>query len=248
MSLQGGAFLCVWNDHDPDQAAEYEAWHTFEHVPERVCAPGFVAGRRYAAYERAESRYFTLYEIESFDALETPQYHDLQDNPTPWSRRMRVAFRNFLRIPCETVATKGKGCAGAIGVLVFDTPKGTRVYDEPLSLFLDAKLAAHEITSYHIGKASHIPAYNVFGMSAAGNDEEETWVLMIEGLFVPGIDAALEEISARLANWFERVTMTRIESSRFLFRVHSLELTGNLLHRNGDIGVDLESFSNLQTD
>lgn len=247
MSLQGGAFLCVWNDHDPDQAAEYEAWHTFEHVPERVCAPGFVAGRRYAAYDRPESRYFTLYEVESLDALETPQYRDLQDNPTQWSRRMRVAFRNFLRIPCETVATKGNGCAGAIGALVFGASEGAIADGEPLRLFLDAKLATHEITSYHIGKASHIPAYDVFGMPA-GNKDDEIWVTLIEGLSVQGMDAVLEEISTKLPDWLDRVSITRIESSHFLFRIHCSELTDSLLHRRGNTGLDLESFSNLQAD
>ena len=43
----GAAFLALWNGIDrPEARAEYEAWHAFEHVPERVGLPGFEYGRR----------------------------------------------------------------------------------------------------------------------------------------------------------------------------------------------------------
>jgi hypothetical protein len=60
MPLRGSGFLALWNDFDPAREAEYECWHTFEHVPERVGIPGFLSGRRYRAAERSESQYFTL--------------------------------------------------------------------------------------------------------------------------------------------------------------------------------------------
>ena len=59
MSLMGSACLAIWNDVEPAREAEYELWHTREHVPERCGVPGILAGRRYVAAESAHHRYFT---------------------------------------------------------------------------------------------------------------------------------------------------------------------------------------------
>jgi hypothetical protein len=85
LPLRGSGFLALWNDFDPAREAEYECWHTFEHVPERVGIPGFLSGRRYRAAERSESQYFTLYELESLAALGGPDYVEVVDHPTAWS-------------------------------------------------------------------------------------------------------------------------------------------------------------------
>lgn len=231
MSLQGAAFLCIWNDHDPDQATEYEAWHTFEHVPERVCVPGFLSGRRYAGYDRAESRYFTLYDIASLEVLDTPQYRDLQDNPTPWSREMRRAFRNFLRIPCLTLASEGEGCAGAIGTLVFKAERGADDAVAALKTSLQVMLGEHALTAYHLGRAPVIPAYAVFGTPAAQDEAAETYVLMVEGLLTTGTDFALSVIATILPKIFARPVVMKHESSGFLFKVQESELVGSPLKR-----------------
>src|SRR3712207_7700170 len=97
MPLKGSAFLALWNDIEPRRQAEYDAWHTFEHVPERVGIPDFVAGRRYVAAERLEQRYFTLYELGSLEALTGPSYVEVVEHPTDWSLSMRPSFRNVVR-------------------------------------------------------------------------------------------------------------------------------------------------------
>lgn len=230
MSLQGKAFLCVWNDHDPDQAAEYEAWHTFEHVPERVCVPGFIAGRRYADYDRPASRYLTLYDLDSLGVLDTAYYQDLQDNPTPWSRKMRGAFRNFLRIPCEIVVTRGEGCGGALGVLAFKAFKDKAHCIDAVSQYLATELANHNISSYHVGRASNIPAYNVFDMPAVSSDEHETYVVMAEGLSTHDTDAVLAGLS-NILRTFGQAQIVKNESSRLLFGIRQVELPDNFQYR-----------------
>lgn len=100
------AFLALWNDIDASRDADYERWHSLEHVPERVWTPGFIAGTRYVATRADQARYFTLYDLETLAALTSAAYQDLVDHPTPWSASMRPAFANFLRKPCgETVAS-----------------------------------------------------------------------------------------------------------------------------------------------
>ncbi|MEK7837136.1 MAG: hypothetical protein AAB328_04045, partial [candidate division NC10 bacterium] len=63
MALRGGAVLAIWNDIAPGGDAEFNHWHTREHVPERVGIAGFLRGRRYEALA-GSPRYFTLYEAE----------------------------------------------------------------------------------------------------------------------------------------------------------------------------------------
>ncbi len=111
------AFLALWNDLAPGREAEYEEWHAREHVPERVAAPGFRAGRRYRDPAHPTHRWFTLYELEGLDSLETPEYRDLLANPTPWSASMRPDFRHFLRAPCVQAARAGHGMGAALAVL-----------------------------------------------------------------------------------------------------------------------------------
>lgn len=231
MSLRGEAFLCIWNDHDPEQTAEYEAWHTFEHVPKRVCVPGFLAGRRYADYERDEGRYFTLYDITSLEVLNTPAYRDLQENPTPWSCKMRRAFRNFQRIPCLTLASEGNGCAGAIGSVVFAASRGQTLAIGNLKQRLGSMLSTHEITAYHLGVASSIPAYTVFGISEIQDNTKESFVVIIEGVQKKQTQAAIMKIALLIQEDFKQSAVERCETYDLLFQIQVEELDKSTLRR-----------------
>jgi hypothetical protein len=129
-----GAFLALWNDIERGREPEYDEWHTREHVPERVAAPGFRTGLRYVNRDHAVHRYFTLYEVEDMAAFHTAEYRDLLQNPTPWSASMRPSFRNFLRATCKARMRTGHGRGGVLAVL--------RVTESPDTAPLLATLAA----------------------------------------------------------------------------------------------------------
>src|SRR6185312_4574290 len=95
--LSSEAVLALWNGVDAGRVEEYDIWHTREHVPERLGVPGMLSARRYERIEGALPQFFTLYGLESLDALTSQAYRRLLDNPTEWSRRMRPAFRGFMR-------------------------------------------------------------------------------------------------------------------------------------------------------
>ena len=46
MALLGKGALANWHDVPDDAHADFNAWHTHEHIPERVGVPGFLRGRR----------------------------------------------------------------------------------------------------------------------------------------------------------------------------------------------------------
>ncbi|MCG7363273.1 hypothetical protein MHZ93_18600 [Roseomonas sp. ACRSG] len=112
-----GAFLALWNDIEHGREPEYDDWHTREHVPERVSAPGFRTGLRYVDRCHPLHRYFTLYEVDDMAAFHTAEYRDLLQNPTPWSASMRPSFRNFLRVTCAARLRFGYGRGGVLAVL-----------------------------------------------------------------------------------------------------------------------------------
>jgi hypothetical protein len=95
-------------DIDPSvDEDEFNRWYFEEHISERLACPGFISARRFVAVH-GQPRYLALYEIDSPDALATPEYQELArspatgnsvDRPTGSSRTftMLQAFRNPTR-------------------------------------------------------------------------------------------------------------------------------------------------------
>jgi hypothetical protein len=116
LDLTGEAVLALWNDVEASRKREYDAWHTREHVPERIAVPGMLGARRYVRTRGRLPEYLTLYALETTEVLRSEPYRTLLDNPTPWSRAMRPSLRSFLRIPCQRRMSEGGGlgCAAAV--------------------------------------------------------------------------------------------------------------------------------------
>lgn len=151
-----GAVLALWNDIDPSRIDEYERWHALEHVPERVWVPGFIAATRYMADGSGQPRFFTLYELQSLECLDSAAYRALVHEPTPWSASMRSAFTNFQRVTCPLVVDAGAViAAGMLAVRgVWDTlaPPGGAA----LQALAAALLSSGDVTRVQIGEA--VPA------------------------------------------------------------------------------------------
>jgi hypothetical protein len=114
------AFLALWNGIQAGLQAEYEAWHSTEHMPERLGTPGFLGARRYRAADGDD--YFTIYEMETLAALDSPAYAALMHAPTAWSLRMRQPLTEFRRLPCRTLAAQRFGQGGAVATLRVAAP------------------------------------------------------------------------------------------------------------------------------
>jgi hypothetical protein len=193
MPLKGSAFLALWNDIEPQRRTEYDAWHTFEHVPERVGIPGFIRGRRYVARERSEQRYFTLYELGGLEALEGVDYVDVVERPTDWSASMRPSFRNVIRHPCTTVVSLGQGVSGSISTLRFGIAStGQKVDVDTARAVLGPLLETAQITAAHFGQEvakAPLPSMERLGWGQATENTMQH-VLMIEGLDRQELEAA----------------------------------------------------------
>jgi len=116
MPLAGSAVLAIRNDIAPGGDAEFDHWHTTEHIPERVSVPGFLRGRRYNAIA-GNPTYFTLYETDTVAVLQSPAYLARLNAPTPWTAKCIQLFRNNRRTACRTTVSLGAGMGGVLATL-----------------------------------------------------------------------------------------------------------------------------------
>ena len=155
MALKGLAFMIMWHDIAAPADAEYNKWHTRQHMPERLDHPGFLRSRRGINRGLDNQIYFTCYEGETLEAFVSPDYSRSLNNPTDWTRQVAPHFRNFLRMACQVLRTGGRGAGGGLVTSRFDLPDGV---DEAaavakLAPALDALEDDARVTAVHVAGA-----------------------------------------------------------------------------------------------
>jgi hypothetical protein len=157
MALKGRAFLAIWHDIAEAGEAEYNVWHTRQHMPERLGVPGFLRGRRYADPNLDRHRYFTLYEGRTLETFSSEDYRARLNQPSAWSFRTQPNFLNFARSACVLSASVGRGVGGimaTIRVNVGEAPDAVADF-EAASDALAFRIAALDgVTGAHFGVAA----------------------------------------------------------------------------------------------
>jgi hypothetical protein len=190
------AFLALWNGIAQASAqAEYETWHAFEHVPERVGMPGFLEARRYRADADAPGqapRYFTCYWLVDTGALRTPQYQELLDRPTPWSARMRGVLSDFVRAPCALGGRYGSSNATQLVTLHLAADAGRFASAAPR--LLQRLVDEADVVCAQWGRSVEGNAHPLGDSSADGV------VVLLEGLDAAALQAAAHGLRKDLAD------------------------------------------------
>lgn len=184
--------LAIWNDIAPGGEAEFDHWHTREHVPERVGVPGFYRGRRYVAVS-GSPRYFTLYETESLDTLGGGAYVERLNNPTPWTSRALPLFRNNNRTACRVLASLGRGVGGSLAAIRLGPAEGRQT--ELRAWLTEETLPAVSdqpgIVGVHLCEAD-LGATRVRTEELRLRDREDEvarWIILVESGAVAPVDA-----------------------------------------------------------
>ena len=107
MHKNSKAFLAIWHDLLDDGKRDWEKWHTYEHMPERVRIPGFLGGRRYMNHDDPEQCCFTIYEGNKLSVFKSAPYLERLNNPTPWTKKNAATFKNFTRGACKRASFYG---------------------------------------------------------------------------------------------------------------------------------------------
>ncbi|CAN7552263.1 hypothetical protein LJR009_004786 [Bosea sp. LjRoot9] len=194
MDWRGSGFLVIANSVEPAALADYEAWHSFEHVPERLTMPGFLGGRRFVRGRGQERRFLTLYDLDSPDALETPEYRHLLANPTPASRLMRPLMGNFRRFVYRERARFGAGCGSHLGFLRWTAPEDG-MQDDVAAL---AAMIGHSgIAELRIGASQDTQPHPAFAPDPALSVRHAA--AMLSGTDGASLTTALKSIANRLS-------------------------------------------------
>src|SRR5690606_21876943 len=104
MSIYGKGVLAIWNGIRDGFEDEFLHWHVREHIPERVVLPGFMRGRRYAAFDGHPS-FFNFYETRDVSDLSSDAYRAELDRPSQWTQSVVRNFTDTSRTICEVAAS-----------------------------------------------------------------------------------------------------------------------------------------------
>ena len=128
MVRKGQAIFMVYTDLiDPRYEEEFNAWYNTEHLPELLALPGVLDAARYVA-TRGGPTHLAVYEIESVDAMQTPEF---KNRPrTPWGRRVSPSIigKNLTRIVGQQIFPSGmesaeRGMAPALQIGRMSVPE-----------------------------------------------------------------------------------------------------------------------------
>jgi len=203
MSLYGQGAVTIWHDLLPQVKDTFYAWHNREHMPERVGIPGFRRGRRYIA-EQGTPEYFNLYEADSPEVLSGQDYLNRLNAPTPWTREIVGSFRNVTRAICRVLYSAGVGQGGHILTLRFDLAP-TAVLSVPTLLrqqILPPLVDAPGIVGTHLCQADDNGSRIETAEKKLRNQATGIpgWILLIEGISVPAVQAGCDQLLQQLAN------------------------------------------------
>jgi hypothetical protein len=186
--MLGQAAIAMWWDVDPAVRAEFEDWHSREHMPERLAIPGFLRGSRWIALS-GEPSYFVLYEASGVSVLTSGRYLERLNDPTPWSRKMMPHHRNMVRSVCRVRASFGAGLPYAVATIRFSPGQRSLLPELP---------QGKGLTGSHLLESQPIPARETLEQKIRGGDATADWVMLIGGYDVEALKAFLAEQSAAL--------------------------------------------------
>ena len=202
MTLLGKGALVKWHDVAAADQGDFNAWHTHEHIPERVAVPGFLRGRRYRAIEGGPE-FAILYETEDVAVLNSPPYLERLNNPTPWtqanSRRLSLTIRTAARV----TATLGRGLGGVAAIFRLSPREGAapELRHHLSRRALPAASARYGIVAAHFLEAD--PAVTAVPtperLLRQGADSMADWIVFLEGVDPEPLKAAIAELGDLVA-------------------------------------------------
>ena len=203
MTLQARAFLGIWHNLKPGNERDFDRWHTYEHMPERVAVPGFRQARRYMNWKLASHVCFTMYEGAHLETFRSPGYLARLNDPTPWSRRVGAAQTDFLRGAFELEASLGAGIGGALGTFRIGLDASDR---ERTVLALrhacQDVLALHGVVGVHLGSArQEVTGVRTAEMENRPSTQAENALdsaVLVETIGFEELEAILAEVESKL--------------------------------------------------
>lgn len=195
MSLTGEGVVVIWHDIAPEGIDDFYAWHTHEHMPERVGIPGFTRGRRYIA-EQGGPKHFNFYEAASVETLGGQDYLTRLNNPTPWTLRAAGYFRNVARSVQRVRHSAGPGIGGHMMTLQLETDDPDGFVGALATGILAPLESVLGITGVHLCQTDEKVSAILTSEKAArdGGTAMPGWTLMVEGISAKILNTARDNV------------------------------------------------------
>ena len=171
--MLGQAAVAMWWDVAPEMRAEWEDWHSHEHMPERLSIPGFLRGTRWVA-ESGEPSYFVCYEVKNLETMTGGAYLERLNNPTPWSQKMMPHHRNMVRCLCTLRSGWGGGLPQVLAT-------------NRLAAGLSSLPKRGGLTGVHLLETQPMPGVQTTEQKIRGADATANWVLLVGGYDVEAV-------------------------------------------------------------
>jgi len=192
MLIGNGALANYHNLEDTDRA-DFERWHTAEHIPERVGVPGFMRGRRYVGIdETTRPQYFILYEGSEVEVFCAPDYLARLNAPTSWTQAVSATMTLTLRTACTVTHTEGQGVGDYCGTWQLspaDDRAGLR--SQLVKRVFPSVLDISDVLAIHLLEAN--PAVTAVDTKEKGvrqgDDGMSDWIVMVEADTADTFDA-----------------------------------------------------------
>jgi len=125
--MAAGLFY-VYTEAGSVDEAEFHDWYDHEHGPARLTVPGFGRALRYQALDGAKPPWLALYELDSPDVLDSPEYKAVVANASDRDRAVMAGLAALDRRVYEQVSDDGSPVerpAPVILAVALSVPEGS---------------------------------------------------------------------------------------------------------------------------
>ena len=196
----GNGVIAIWNDIRWAAREKFYFWHDNEHIPERVNILGFLRGRRFIRQD-AEVEWFTLYETTSMDVLQSNNYLERLNKPTPLTVDTVKDFYNVTRGLTKLHYSKSIGEGGNIIVAGFQFDTNNQIIDELTDLLKKIEMQNSLVCGVHLCIAN-LEASNqetAERRARSNTNEVPDLVVIIESGWAQALLNVYKEFSASIA-------------------------------------------------
>jgi hypothetical protein len=112
--MANGLFY-VYTDPGPLPEAEFHDWYDHEHGPARLTVPGIRGADRYRALDDLAPPWLALYELDSPDVIDSPEYKALSAHASERDKSIGAGLTTLDRRVYEQLSSDGPGLDGPAG-------------------------------------------------------------------------------------------------------------------------------------
>jgi hypothetical protein len=123
-----------------------------------------------------------MYELEAYETLTSPPYHERLNNPTPWSIKMMPHHRNMVRSQCRIVESCGGGVGGFTMTVCLSPQHGQHdALRKHLRNTLREVATLPGITGVHLLETDTPKADLTEEQKIRGGDAVADWIVLLAG-------------------------------------------------------------------